>query len=92
MLNYDGHKADLLNNKFAILLAGGPYAGAGSLGYHTIKNAASEAVDLAEISNAGAKSDLLLKLHGLFMLMAWIGCAGAGMIMARYFKQTWKVC
>merc|ERR1719369_154587 len=90
LLNYDGHKADLLNKKFAILPAGGPYVGAGSLGYHTIKNAAAEAVDLAEISNAGAKSDLLVKLHGLFMLMAWLGCAGAGMIMARYFKQTWK--
>merc|ERR1719369_1919673 len=90
LLNYDGHKADLLNKKFAILLAGGPYAGAGSLGYHTIKNAAAEAVDLSQVTNAGARSYILFKLHGLFMLMAWIGCAGAGMIMARYFKQTWK--
>ena len=24
------------------------------------------------------------------MLVAWLGCAGAGMILARYFKRTWK--
>ena len=74
-----------------ILLAGGPYAGAGELRFHTKMLAAGEPVLLRLVSSAGAKSDLLVKLHGLFMLVAWLGCAGAGMIMARYFKQTWKV-
>ena len=39
----------------------------------------------------GSAGDLLFRLHGLLMVVAWVGCAGAGMIIARYFKQTWKV-
>ena len=56
-----------------------------------MKIAAAEPVSLKNVSTVGLKSDLLVKLHGLFMLVAWLGCAGAGMMMARYFKQTWKV-
>ena len=56
-----------------------------------MKIAAAEPVSLKNVSEVGLKSDLLVKLHGLFMLVAWLGCAGAGMMMARYFKQTWKV-
>ena len=82
--------ANLKDDQQTILLAGGPYS-TKTLNFHTIKQAAGEPVTMSQISTAGAKSDLLLKLHGLFMLMAWLGCAGAGMIMARYFKQTWKV-
>jgi len=78
-----------LNEKQTILLAGGPYATA-SLSFHDMKIAAAEPVSLKNVSEVGLKSDLLVKLHGLFMLVAWLGCAGAGMMMARYFKQTWK--
>ena len=35
------------------------------------------------------KSDILLRLHGAFMIGAWIGSASLGMLVARYFKQTW---
>ena len=72
------------------MLAGGPYATA-SLSFHDMKIAAAEPVSLKNVSEVGLRSDLLVKLHGLFMLVAWLGCAGAGMMMARYFKQTWKV-
>ena len=56
-----------------------------------MKIAAAEPASLKNVSEVGLRSDLLVKLHGLFMLVAWLGCAGAGMMMARYFKQTWKV-
>ena len=91
MLKAGSHSADL-KSQFTILLAGGAYSGPGSLGYHNgDKLATGEPVSLGLVSSVGAKSDILFRLHGLFMLCAWVGCAGAGMIMARYFKQTWKV-
>jgi len=89
VLRSGSYSVDLLNDEQTILLAGGPYTTA-SLGFHTMKLPAGEPVLMSRVSSAGAKSDILLKLHGLFMLMAWLGCAGAGMVMARYFKQTWK--
>ena len=39
----------------------------------------------------GAGSNVLLKLHGICMIAAWMGCVGTGIIFARYFKTTWKV-
>ena len=38
-----------------------------------------------------AGSNVLLKLHGICMIAAWMGCVGTGIIFARYFKTTWKV-
>jgi len=90
MLKSGKYSADLLQKSYALLLAGGPYLSTGNLGFHTVKEAADQPKKLELVSNAGSRSNLLFKLHGLFMLIAWIGCAGAGMIMARYFKQTWK--
>ena len=90
MIKSKDFSVNLKDDQQTILLAGGPYS-TNSLGFHTMKLAAGEPVSLSQVSVAGAKSDLRVKLHGLFMLMAWLGCAGAGIIMARYFKQTWKV-
>ena len=36
-----------------------------------------------------ASSKIALRLHGAFMIFAWIGSASLGMLVARYFKQTW---
>ena len=84
------YSVNLKDDQQTILLAGGPYS-TNTLNFHTMKVAAGSPVSLSEVSAAGAKSDLLVKLHGQFMLMAWLGFAGAGLIMARYFKQSWKV-
>jgi len=83
------YSVNLKDEQQTILLAGGPYS-TNTLNFHTMKVAAGSPVSLSEVSAAGAKSDLLVKLHGQFMLMAWLGFAGAGLIMARYFKQSWK--
>jgi len=89
IIKSNGYSVNLKDDQQTILLAGGPYS-TNSLNLHTMKLAKESSVFLSQVTIAGAKSYLLFKLHGLFMLMAWIGCAGAGMIMARYFKQTWK--
>lgn len=44
---------------------------------------------LAEVSVVGGSSKLFLRLHAAFMLTAWIGTASVGILLARYFKQTW---
>lgn len=62
----------------------------GKIGYHhTTKDSSADALSLTEVGIVGAKSNLLYRLHGAFMLAAWIGCAGTGMLVARYFKKTW---
>ena len=61
-----------------------------SVGYHDIgKVQSAEALSLSVVSVVGGKSKLFLRLHAAFMLTAWIGTASVGILLARYFKQTW---
>lgn len=49
----------------------------------------AERKSLADVSGFTAASKLLLRLHGAFMVAAWIGTASIGILLARYFRQTW---
>lgn len=60
-----------------------------SVGYHFQRLASSQAILLGEVQYLRGRSVLLFRLHGAFMLVAWIGAASAGILLARYFKQTW---
>lgn len=62
---------------------------AASVHRHTERIASSEALNLAVVASLRGRSVLLLRLHGAFMLAAWIGAASIGILLARYFKQTW---
>ena len=77
-----------------LLLAGGraPALPPGSLTYHgpRLAQASSEKVQLSRLSHVHIKRDLLLKCHGVVMVIAWLGCAGSGIILARYYKETWS--
>jgi len=35
-------------------------------------------------------NEYFYQIHGAVMVLAWIGCASTGMVMARYYKETWK--
>lgn len=60
------------------------------MGYHDIgRQASSSQSYLSEVSIFGGSSKLFVRLHGAFMLTAWIGTASIGILLARYFKQTW---
>lgn len=60
------------------------------VGYHDIGRSASDAPRyLADVAVSGSASKLFLRLHAAFMLTAWIGTASVGILLARYFKQTW---
>jgi len=61
-----------------------------SVGYHDLAyTSTAEASALSEIKSLRTSSKLLLRLHGSFMIVAWIGAASIGIVVARYYKQTW---
>lgn len=61
-----------------------------SVGYHTLgRLAASSPAYLADVAIVGGRSKLFIRLHAAFMITAWIGTASVGILLARYFKQTW---
>lgn len=62
---------------------------ADSVARHTERLASSESLNLAVVGTLRGRSVLLLRLHAAFMLTAWIGAASVGILLARYFKQTW---
>lgn len=86
----EGQTIDLINNKYHLLVATGLSLRENSVSYHDIGRAASASpASLAVVGNLAGASVLLLRLHGAFMIIAWIGTASIGILMARYFKQTW---
>lgn len=44
---------------------------------------------LSDVGEWIPASDLLIRLHGALMLASWIGTASIGMLLARYYRQTW---
>ncbi|KAF0292622.1 putative ferric-chelate reductase 1 [Amphibalanus amphitrite] len=43
----------------------------------------------ARVYGAASDSGTLYRAHGALMIVAWLGTASLGMMLARYFKQTW---
>lgn len=63
---------------------------ADSVGYHDVIYVASgQKAALTDVTGFTQASKLLLRLHGAFMLSAWIGVASVGIVLARYYRQTW---
>ncbi|XP_055626075.1 putative ferric-chelate reductase 1 homolog isoform X2 [Toxorhynchites rutilus septentrionalis] len=85
-----GQRFDLIREKYHLLLATGSKADSTHVSYHDIGRTASGVPQvLAEVGAVQGASKLLLRLHGAFMLTAWIGTASLGILLARYFRQTW---
>jgi len=80
-----------LGEKMHLLLAYGSTSGDNLL-YHDGKIPSAEKVDLRSTSEvaAGLDSKLFIQVHGALMSIAWIALAATGMVIARYYKQTWK--
>ncbi|XP_076268127.1 putative ferric-chelate reductase 1 homolog isoform X1 [Rhynchophorus ferrugineus] len=88
--NVNGKTYDLVNDKYNLLIAAGSSVKADSVSFHDIAYLASaESQSLADVSALAAKSKLLIRLHGCFMLAAWLGTASIGILLARYYRQTW---
>lgn len=80
---------DLINGSYHVLVATGPMSG-DSLTIHTEKQASSSPVNLVQFEKVKSKGDIMMKLHGALMVLAWMGSASCGMFFARYMKETWK--
>ncbi|PNF24839.1 putative ferric-chelate reductase 1 [Cryptotermes secundus] len=88
--NVENTEFNLAKDKYHLLVAAGSSVREGNVGYHDKGRAAAETrQSLADVSIVSVSSNLLLRLHGAFMIGAWIGAAGIGILLARYFKQTW---
>ncbi|XP_063393273.1 putative ferric-chelate reductase 1 homolog isoform X1 [Cydia fagiglandana] len=60
------------------------------VGFHSLAyESTGEPLALSSVGAAAGASKLLLKLHGSFMIAAWLGSASLGILLARYFRQTW---
>ncbi|KAJ2944971.1 hypothetical protein O0L34_g1868 [Tuta absoluta] len=86
-----GRTFDLPNNQYNLMIvAGNSMKDANRVGFHdSVYESTGEPLALSSVGTAGASSKLLLKLHGSFMLAAWLGTASLGILLARYFRQTW---
>ncbi|CAH0550076.1 unnamed protein product [Brassicogethes aeneus] len=88
--NIRGRNFDLVNDKYNLLVAAGNTVTDTSVKFHGIAVLASgEKQFLSDVSALAAASKLLVRIHGSFMVLAWIGTASIGMLLARYYRQTW---
>lgn len=81
-------KFDLAEDRFNLMLARGP-AAQNQLRYHDKRLISSGTSSLEDFELKEAKSELFKTLHACFMIAAWVAAASCGIILARYFKQTW---
>ncbi|CAK1547748.1 unnamed protein product [Leptosia nina] len=86
-----GQIFDMAKNKYYLMVVSGDtMKDAERVGFHTLAfESTSEPLALASVGTAAGASKLLLKLHGCFMLIAWLGTASLGIVLARYFRKTW---
>ncbi|XP_075985959.1 putative ferric-chelate reductase 1 homolog [Anticarsia gemmatalis] len=86
-----GQTFDLANNMYNLMvLAGNSMKDANRVGFHDIAYEATGTPQaLAAVGTAAAGSKLLLKLHGCCMVIAWLATSSLGLLLARYFRQTW---
>merc|ERR1719357_761075 len=84
-----GDKSVDLSKEVFLLMAKGAFNGAPSYHNKNGRLVSDGKVKLHEHSLLGSKSEILMQFHGVFMLVAWLGFAGTGMLFARYFRQTW---
>ncbi|XP_047000556.1 putative ferric-chelate reductase 1 homolog [Schistocerca americana] len=90
VVTYTNNKTyDLANQPFFLLLASGTSLKDNNIGIHSAKVSTSSAKYLSDVTGWTAASKVLLRLHGAFMIAAWIGTASLGILLARYFRQTW---
>ncbi|XP_008544958.1 putative ferric-chelate reductase 1 homolog [Microplitis demolitor] len=85
-----GREFDLANRAYCLLLASGTSLKSNGVGFHDLAYRGSDKpIKLADIREIVASSDLLIRIHGALMIASWIGTASIGILMARYYKQTW---
>ncbi|XP_011637244.1 putative ferric-chelate reductase 1 homolog [Pogonomyrmex barbatus] len=86
---FQGRTYDLVNTPYHLLLAAGDDLRPNGVDFHNLVYIASTSKRLADVGEWPAASDLLIRLHGALMLASWVGTASIGILLARYYRQTW---
>ncbi|CAH0382734.1 unnamed protein product [Bemisia tabaci] len=85
-----GKVFDLTRDEYNVLLAAGSTLKPSGVGYHDVAvDATAQKKALSDVSAFTASTKIFVHLHGVFMVSAWIGAASIGIVLARYYKQTW---
>lgn len=84
-----GQKMFDLSQTYHLLLARGPASDEGISYHERQKTVSARSVKLSETAAVGANKGTLVKLHGTFMVTAWMLAASCGILLARYYKLTW---
>ncbi|XP_043508551.1 putative ferric-chelate reductase 1 homolog isoform X1 [Frieseomelitta varia] len=85
-----GREFDLVNTPYNLLVAAGKGLKNNGVGFHdTAFDATGDAKLLADVGGFTTASNILIRVHGALMLASWIGTASIGILLARYYKQTW---
>ncbi len=81
------------NNSNYLLLAFGPMGGASDVEEHSKTAVSTGPVKLtdptAKATVSPPEKSIMAKVHGLFMVLAWLSCASGGIIAAAHMKATW---
>jgi hypothetical protein len=79
------------SNDYHYLLARSSALGSGgtTLGHHSDRIVSPSPIHITNVAVVSASNnEILIKLHGSFLVVAWLVCASTGMFTARYLKQT----
>ncbi|CAL4140771.1 unnamed protein product, partial [Meganyctiphanes norvegica] len=85
-----GDVFNLDTDKYNLMVATGGVSSGTTISYHTSKTVSVGAqISLGDFSPVEGKDELFRTLHACFMIGAWVFAASIGILLARYFKQTW---
>lgn len=85
-----GREYDLVNTPYNLLVAAGKSLRSNGVGFHdTAYEATGGAKLLSDVGGYTTASNILIRVHGALMLASWIGTASIGILLARYYRQTW---
>ncbi|XP_025160068.1 putative ferric-chelate reductase 1 homolog isoform X3 [Harpegnathos saltator] len=85
-----GRTYDLVNTPYHLLVAAGAELRPNGVAFHNVDYlGTSVSKKLSDVGEWTAASDILIRVHGALMLASWIGTASVGMLLARYYRQTW---
>ncbi|XP_012137396.1 putative ferric-chelate reductase 1 homolog isoform X2 [Megachile rotundata] len=86
----EGREFDLVNKPYNLLVAAGKSLKSNGVGFHdTAYDATGAAKLLSDVGGFTTASNILIRVHGALMLASWIGTASIGILLARYYRQTW---
>ncbi|XP_031831549.1 putative ferric-chelate reductase 1 homolog isoform X2 [Nomia melanderi] len=85
-----GWQYDLVHTPYNLLIAAGKNLRSNGVAFHDTEYLATDSAKLlSDVGGYTAAKNVLIRVHGALMLASWIGFASIGILLARYYRQTW---